>query len=79
MGAGRSVRKRDNGFDSDIGALTRLRTALTIDRKLDKNLVAKAIVPLDELMSQLSVLSDYVKERAQARNIAATTLKRKAS
>jgi hypothetical protein len=63
MAAGAPVRKRDNGFANDMGALSRLRTALKIDRKLDPNLVAKAIRPLDELIEQLGILHESVMVR----------------
>ena len=63
MASGAPVRKRDNGFANDMGALTRLRTALKIDRKLDPQLVAKAIRPLDELIEQLGILHASVLDR----------------
>lgn len=65
MAAGSPVRKRDNGFANDLGALTRLRTALKIDRKLDAQLVARAIRPLDELIDQLGVLHQSVLDRKE--------------
>jgi hypothetical protein len=73
MAAGAPVRKRDNGFANDMGALTRLRTALKIDRKLDPQLVARAIKPLDELIEQLGILHASVQDRKSAVRKASTS------
>jgi len=66
MPAGAPVRKRDNGFDADISALTRIRTALKIDNRLPPELVAKAIKPLDELVDALGLLHQTVVARKSA-------------
>jgi hypothetical protein len=56
MTAGAPVRKRENGFSSDMNALGRLRIALKIDSRLPPDLVARAIAPLDSLMEALGEL-----------------------
>jgi hypothetical protein len=60
MSAGRPVRKRERGFANDIAALERLRTALRIDDKLDKQLVARAVASIDELSDRLVELHKQV-------------------
>lgn len=66
MTAGPPVRKRDNGFASDMAAIGRLRIALKIDSRLPLDLVATAIKPLDELSEALGKLHKAVTEQKDA-------------
>jgi hypothetical protein len=59
---GRPV-KRNKGFANDIQTFTRLRAALKTDRRLDKNLVARAVKGIDEVIDALAELHEvYVNE-----------------
>jgi hypothetical protein len=54
-GQGRPV-KRNKGFGTDIMTFTRLRAALKTDSRLDKNLVARAVKAIDEIIDVLAEL-----------------------
>lgn len=56
--AGRPVRLRDKGHGNDINALNRLRTALRINRKLDREKAQRAIVAVDSLIDALAALDE---------------------
>lgn len=57
MGAvGKPVRARTAGFANDIGALNRLRTALSLDPTLSRDGVAKAKMHVDQLIDALGAL-----------------------
>jgi hypothetical protein len=53
MGRGRPVRLRERGYIADITSIGRMRTALKIDPRLDKNKVAAAVATMDRLIEQL--------------------------
>jgi hypothetical protein len=61
--AGGLVRKRDNGFESDIGMLSKLRTAIRIDTTLARANVDKAVGSIDELTDALLNLHESVLNR----------------
>jgi hypothetical protein len=79
--AGGLVRKRDNGFEADIGQLSRLRTTLIVDANLNREgsvcreTVKEAITQIDTLTEALLRLNEFVEQRKLA---AATTLTRRA-
>jgi hypothetical protein len=64
--AGGLVRKRDNGFESDIGMVSKLRTAIRIDTSLTRALVDKAVSSIDELTDALLTLHESVLARKSA-------------
>jgi hypothetical protein len=64
--AGGLVRKRDNGFESDIGMLSKLRTSIRIDMRLARAHVDKAVGAIDELTDALLSLHESVLARKSA-------------
>lgn len=66
MSAGRPVRKRDSGFSNDIAALTRLRTALKIDRRYPDNTKTLAIRDIDALIDRLAELDQQAPKKLAA-------------
>jgi hypothetical protein len=64
--AGGLVRKRDNGFESDVGMISKLRTAIRIDTALPRGHVDKAVAYIDELTDALLNLHESVLARKSA-------------
>jgi len=64
--AGGLVRKRDNGFESDIGMLSKLRTTVRIDTSLPRAHADKAVASIDELTDALLNLHESVLARKSA-------------
>lgn len=52
------------GFESDVTALSRIRTALKLDARLDRTKVALAVRTIDTLVDQLCDLTTDI-ERAR--------------
>lgn len=63
---GRAVKKRVKGFDADVTTLSRIRTALKTDTRLDRNKVAMAIRTIDQLEDQLIELTRDLDARQSA-------------
>jgi hypothetical protein len=63
MPAGAPVRKRTNGFGSDMTSLSRLRAAILIDRTLPDTLKEQAIGNVDKLLMSLGALDELIIER----------------
>ena len=57
---------RTDGFANDVAYLTRLRTALVMDRKLPRDEKAQTLQQLDLLVESLARLSDKRAEQVPA-------------
>ena len=64
--SGRPVQIRTDGFANDVAYLTRLRTALVMDRKLPRDEKAQTLQQLDLLVESLARLSDKRAEQVPA-------------
>jgi len=71
--AGGLVRKRDNGFESDVGMLSKLRTTIRIDTSLLRAHADKAVASIDELTDALLTLHETVLTR---KNLVASITRR---
>lgn len=58
MAAGHPIHRREKGFANDIHGLNTLRSALKLNRKHEKNLVAQAIASIDSLIDTLAKLHE---------------------
>jgi hypothetical protein len=67
---GRPVKRRVNGFDADVTTLTRIRTALKLDARLDRQKVAQAVRSLDLLVESLIELTSDLQTSPKARKSA---------
>ena len=56
---------RTDGFANDVAFLTRLRTALVMDRKLPRDEKAQTLAQIDSLVESLARLSN---ERAEQKS-----------
>jgi hypothetical protein len=61
MGAGRPIKPRKDGFQSDVMSLARLRVALRMNGSLDKEKAAEAVKHLDGLSEILIQLTESIK------------------
>ena len=64
--AGRPVQIRTDGFANDVAFLTRLRTALVMDRKLPRDEKAQTLAQIDSLVESLARLSSERVEQKSA-------------
>jgi hypothetical protein len=64
--AGRRVQIRVDGFANDVAYLTRLRTALVMDRKLPRPEKAQTLQQLDTLVESLARLNHERTEQRSA-------------
>ena len=64
--SGRPVQIRTDGFANDVAYLTRIRTALVMDRKLPRDEKAQTLQQLDLLVESLARLSDKRAEQVPA-------------
>jgi hypothetical protein len=74
--ASANVMKKLQGFETELGVLSRMRVALKTDTKLDKELVAVAVRPLDELIQLVGRIHTFLVPPSH--EVALKTLKKKA-
>jgi len=66
MSRGRPVRLRERGYIADVTAIGRMRTAIQIDKRLDRNKVARTVATMDRLIQELTDLDndiDFVRKK----------------
>jgi hypothetical protein len=59
----RKIKVRENGFESEIAVLLRLRSALRIDRSLDRSEVDETVRQIDALTERLCALTHTIQAR----------------